>query len=317
LSLGVSVGKSGSVSAKRFPIKQIKIYKFYYVMVLPLIAWYIVFCYIPIYGITLAFKTYDFSKGILGSPWVGLANFKELFVDLGFRNALQNTLILSLGKLLFHFPVPLILAILLNEVAKSKLKKFYQTVFTFPHFISWIVLSGIIFNIFSQNGIYNQLIGLFGWESTSVLVDKQYFRPLIYVSHIWKEMGWDSIIYLAALAGINPEYYEAAHIDGANRFQRILYITWPCLRSTTAILLILSVGSIMNGVGFDQIFNLYSSPVYDVADTIDTYIYRSTFGVGMDFGYSTAIGFVKSGVNLILIWIANVTIKKLGEDGLF
>lgn len=316
--MGLSIASGNKVSkTNKYLMKRLLYYKYYYLMLLPLIAWYIIFCYIPMYGVILSFKTYDFSKGILGSPWVGLSNFKELFVDLGFRNALKNTLILSMGKLLFHFPVPLILAILLNEITKSKFKKFYQTVLTFPHFISWIVLSGIIFNIFSQNGVFNQLISLFGGEATSVLVEKEYFRPLIYLSYIWKEMGWDSIIYLAALAGINPEYYEAAHIDGANRFQRILYITWPSIRSTTAILLILSVGSIMNGVGFDQIFNLYSSPVYAVADTIDTYIYRSTFGVGMDFGYSTAIGFVKSLVNLVLIVIANVVIKRMGEDGLF
>ncbi len=293
-------------------------HKYYYLMLLPAIAWYIIFCYMPMAGVTLAFKTFDFSKGIMGSPWVGFDNFIELISDTGFLMALKNTLILSVCKLLLHFPTPIILAILLNEICNSRIRKVYQTFFTFPHFISWIVLSGIIVNIFSQNGIYNQISSLFGAaQGVSPMIDKDSFRPIIYISYIWKEMGWDSIIYLAALAGINPELYESASMDGANRFQRIIHITWPCLKSTTAILLILSIGHLMSGVGFDQVFNLYSAPVYDVADTLDTYIYRETFTAGMDYGYSTAIGLIKSVVNMLLVVISNKIVTSLGEEGLF
>ncbi len=299
-------------------LKRIINHRYYYLMLLPAVAWYIIFCYMPMAGVTLAFKTYDFSKGIFGSPWVGFDHFVELMGDKGFLLALKNTLILSVSKLLIHFPTPIILAILLNEITKSRMRKIYQTFFTFPHFISWIVLSGIIVNIFSQNGIYSQISSLLGVsQNISPMIDKEQFRPIIYISYIWKEMGWDSIIYLAALAGINPELYESASIDGANRFQRILYITWPCIKSTTAILLILSIGHLMSGVSFDQVFNLYSSPVYEVADTMDTYIYRETFTSGMDYGYSTAIGLIKSVVNMLLVLLANKIVTKLGEEGLF
>lgn len=299
-------------------LKRIFRHRNYYLMLLPAIAYYVIFCYLPMGGVTLAFKSYNFSKGIFGSPWVGLRNFELLLTDKGFLIALKNTLILSICKTLIHFPAPIILAILLNELSKNKLRKVYQTFFTFPHFISWIVLSGIVANMFSQNGIYNQISSLFGVsQSLSPLVSTESFRPIVYISYVWKEMGWDSIIYLAALAGINPELYESASIDGANRFQRILHITWPCIRSTTAILLILNIGQIMSGVSFDQIFNLYSSPVYSVADTMDTYIYRETFTAGMDYGYSTAIGLIKSVVNMVLVVVSNKIVTALGEDGLF
>ncbi len=314
--MNISIGKS---KASNSPLlKRIVNHKYYYLMLLPAIAWYIIFCYMPMAGVSLAFKTYDFGKGIIGSPWVGFDHFKQLMGDTGFLLALKNTVVLSICKLLIHFPTPIILAILLNEISKNRLRKVYQTFFTFPHFISWIVLSGVIVNIFSQNGIYSQISSLVGVsQSVSPMIDKEHFRPIIYISYIWKEMGWDSIIYLAALAGINPELYESASIDGANRFQRILHITWPCIKSTTAILLILSIGQLMSGVSFDQIFNLYSSPVYEVADTMDTYIYRETFTAGMDYGYSTAIGLIKSVVNMLLVVISNKIVTSLGEDGLF
>nr|WP_284703755.1 ABC transporter permease subunit [Clostridium swellfunianum] len=270
------------------------------------------------YGVTLAFKSFDYSKGILGSPWIGLDNFRQLLTDVDFWNAFKNTLIISFGKLLFHFPLPIVLAIVLNEFSRDKAKKFFQTVFTFPHFISWVVLSGIITNIFSTSGAFNQIMTSLGFSNFSPLVDTSTFRPMLYLTHIWKEIGWDSIIYLAALTGINPELYEAAEMDGANRFQRIIHITWPGIRGTVGILLILAVGNLMSmGSSFDQIFNLYSSPVYSVADTIDTFVYRTTFTTGANFGYMTSIGLLKSIINLILIFIANTTVKKMGEEGLY
>ena len=291
--------------------------KLLYLMLIPVLAWYVIFCYLPMGGITLAFRNYRYDMGLWHSPWVGLAHFKTMFRDAEFWRAFKNTLIFSLGKLLFHFPVPIIVAILLNEIRHPRVKKFFQTVFTFPHFISWVVLSGILINMFASNGIVNQILAALGWKQISPLMGLSTFRPFIWISNIWKEFGWDSIIYMAALTGIDPQLYEAADIDGASRLQKMLHITWPGIRSTVCIMLILQIGSIMSGASFDQIFNLYSSPVYPVADTIDTYVYRQSFITGTNFGYTTAIGLLKSVIGVFMIWGANKATTKLGEDGLF
>ncbi|OBZ11392.1 MULTISPECIES: sugar ABC transporter permease [Bacillales] len=293
-------------------------YKYFYLMVLPVMVWYAIFSYAPMYGVTLAFKTFDYSGGILGSPWIGIEHFRTLLTDADFHTAFKNTMIISLMKLLIHFPAPIILAILLNEFSRKKARRFFQTVLTFPHFISWVVLAGIISIILSRDGAVNQIIMLFGYESISPLTSASSFRPMLYITHVWREVGWDSIIYLAALAGINPELYEAAEMDGAGRFQRLLHIAWPGMKSTVAILLILHVGQLLTqGASFDQIFNLYSSPVYSVSDVIDTYIYRTSFQVGGDFGYMTAAGLIKSVISLVLLAVANTVVKRMGEEGLY
>ena len=288
-----------------------------YALLVPVLLWYIIICYLPMGGITLAFRSYRYDVGMWGSPWVGLEHFQTMFRDAEFWRAFKNTLIFSFGKLLFHFPVPIIVAILLNEIRHPRAKKFFQTVFTFPHFISWVVLSGILINMFASNGIINQVLGGLGLEEVAPLMSLTSFRPFIWISNIWKEFGWDSIIYMAALTSIDQQLYEAAGIDGANRFQKMLHITWPGIRSTVCIMLILQVGGIMSGASFDQIFNLYSSPVYPVADIIDTYVYRQSFMVGTNFGYTTAIGLLKSVIGVIMIYGANKITTKLGEDGLF
>lgn len=299
-------------------LSKIIYYKYYYLMLLPIVIWYLIFAYAPIYGITLAFKNFDFRGGILGSPWIGLEHFRQILNDSEFLSAFRNNIIISLGKLLFHFPTPVILAIMLYEITLNRTKRFFQTVLTFPHFISWVVLSGILINILGQDGVINKLVTLTGSESVSFLTNSGTFRPVLYITHIWKEIGWDSIIYIAALAGINPELYESAEMDGANRWQRILHITWPGIRPTVAILLILTVGQMLNyGNTFDQVFNLYSAPVYGVGEIIDTYVYRSAFVTGANLGYVTAVGFFKSVVNLVMIFLANTVVKKLGEQGLF
>lgn len=313
-----TVVKTGSISKKTQLAANMWYYRYFYLMLIPVVAWYLVFAYAPMYGLTLAFKTYNYSKGILGSPWIGFTHFKDIVSDLQFLAAFKNTIIISLGKLAFHFPAPIILAIILNELTGRKSKKFFQTVITFPHFISWVVLAGIITNILGENGVVNQIIHLITGETVSFLTNASAFRPILYITHIWKEIGWDSIIYIAAMAGINYELYEACEIDGANRWQKILHITWPGIRPTVAILLVLTVGQTLNvGSSFDQIFNLYSAPVYSVADTIDTYIYRTTFTTGADFGYMSALGSLKSVVNLLMIYSANFIVKKAGEQGLF
>jgi ABC-type polysaccharide transport system, permease component len=293
-------------------------YRYFYYLLIPVIAWYIIFTYLPMYGVTLAFKSFNYSKGILGSPWIGLQNFQQIVTDLDFWNAFKNTVAISVGILIFCFPMPIILSILLNELSHQKMKKIYQTVFTFPHFISWVIIAGIITNILSQEGIYNQFVILLGGQPVSLLTQESTFRPIIYITRIWKEMGWDSIIYLAAIAGINAELYQSAAIDGANRFQQIIHVTWPGIRGTVSILFILAVGQVMSaGASFDQIFNLYSAPVFSVADTIDTFIYRTSFTTGADFGYMTSVGMIKSVINLALLWLANFVIKNLDETGLF
>lgn len=310
--------KSLRLNKPKTTLQTVLRYKYFYIMLLPVIIWYIIFAYAPMYGITLAFKTFNYSKGIMGSPWVGLKNFQDLMVDADFWSAFKNTIIIGFGKLLFCFPIPIILSILLNECVFTRGKKIVQTVLTFPHFISWVVLAGILTNILGNSGVINQLIALFGKDSVAFLSNSSIFRPVLYFSQAWKETGWDSIIYIAALAGINPELYEAAQIDGVNRWQKIRYISWPGIRPTVAILLILAVGQMLSvGSSFDQIFNLYSSPVYGVADTIDTYVYRTTFTVGADFGYMTAVGFLKSTINLAMIFLANTIVRKSGEQGLF
>lgn len=289
-----------------------------YVLISVVILWYIMFCYIPMGGISLAFKQFRYDMGLWNSPWVGFENFVTMFEDPEFWRAFKNTLVFSLGKLVFHFPTPIILAVLLNEITRPRLKKFYQTVFTFPHFISWVVLAGVLTNMFASNGIINQVLGVLGLESVAPLVSETAFRPFIWISNIWKEIGWDSIIYLAAFASIDPGLYEAASIDGANRWQKMIHISWPGIRGTVAIMFILAVGQMMtSGANFDQIFNLYSPPVYSVADTIDTFVFRKSFVTGGNFGYTTAIGLFKSLIGVALITTANKVVTKFGEQGLF
>lgn len=291
-------------------------YKYFYFMIFPTIIFYIIFSYIPMYGVVLAFKDFNFSKGILLSPWAGTKYFQQIFNDREFWKVFANTCIISFGRILFEFPVPVVLALLINEITKAKMRKFFQIVLVFPHFISWVVVSGIIINLLSDAGVINQIIRALGLESINFLTSPSGFRPILFISNNWKEMGWGTIIYLAALAGINTEQYEAAKVDGANRLHRIVYITWPGIRSVIGIMLILAIGNTMSA-GFDQIFNLYNPGVYDVSDIIDTYVYRRTFQVGLSYSSSTAIGLFKSVINLVLLYSANFIVKRLNDEALF
>ncbi len=294
-------------------------YKYLYLLVFPLLVYYVLFEYVPLYGLLLAFKEFNFSKGIWGSEWIGLANFREIFMLNDFWTAFRNTIVIAFGRLFIEFPVPIVVALLLNEVRRAKLKKFYQVFYTFPHFLSWIIVSGILVNFLGSFGVLNQLLELLGMEKVNLLVNPEYFRGLLYGSSLWKDMGWGTIIYLAAIAGINPSLYEAASIDGANRFRQMLHITWPSLKSTIVILLILQIGHTMSsgGGGFDQIFNLYNAAVYEKADILDTYVYRRTFSVGDSYGTSTAVGLFKSVINFALLVAANRLAKRMGQDGLY
>jgi putative aldouronate transport system permease protein len=295
--------------------KEIYKHRFLYILLLPTLLFYVLFQYVPMYGVLLAFKEYHIREGILSSPWVGLANFREVVQQQDFWQAFTNTIIISCGRIVFEFPTAIILALLINEVTKEKFKKFYQTVYTFPHFISWVIISGIMFNFLSESGVLNQIIASLGFEKQTFLTDPGLFRPILFLSSMWKEIGWSAIIYLAAIAGINPELYEAARIDGANRFQQLMAVTWPSIRGTAAILMILAVGNAMNG-GFEQVFNLYNPGVYKTGDIIDTYLYRSAFGDGLSFGVTTAIGLFKAVLNFVLLYSANYMVKRLGGEGL-
>ena len=293
-------------------------FRLLYLMILPFIIWYILFCYVPMAGLYLSFEDFSYRGGIWGSKWVGMDNFRAILTDKEFLRAFRNTLVFSMGKLVLQFPAAIVLALALNEVQRPRLKKTYQTVLTFPHFISWVVMAGILQNMFAGNGVINQVLTVAGLQPVSPLLSLAGFRPFIWFSNIWKEAGWDTIIYMAALAGIDPGLYEAAEIDGANRWGKIWHITLPGIRSTILIMLILEIGRIMTtGASFDQVFNLYSSPVYEVADTIDTYIYRTSFNGTRDFGYTTAVGLFKSVMGVTMMLGANRLVTACGEDGLF
>lgn len=288
----------------------------YWLMMLPGIIFYLVFCYLPIYGVQIAFRDYAFSKGIWHSDWVGLRNFQDLLRIKKFWVSVQNTFIISAGRLVFEFPFPILLAILLNEVRNKPGKRFLQTIYTFPHFISWVVAFGIFFSFLSTDGIVNRVITLLGSKPVGFFTDPKIFRPLLYASDLWKSMGWSSIIYLAAITSVSPEVMEAAIVDGANRFQRIVYVVLPGIMPVIAIMLILNLGNAMNA-GFDQIFNLYSPNVYDVADIVDTYVYRMSFRSSGSFSLSAAAGLLKSVINLVFLLTADRVVRVFGQQGIW
>ncbi len=295
--------------------RRISKYKMLYVMLLPAVVFLIIFNYIPMYGATIAFKDFWMTKGILGSPWVGFEHFERLFATDKFWQVFRNTIEINLLRLLFGFPAPIVLAILLNEVRHKLFKRSIQTIVYLPHFISWVTIAGIIFSLLSNEGLVNKIITAFGGESVNFLTSNAMFRPLLVLSGIWKEAGWGTIIFLAALAGVNPDLYEAATVDGANRFKQIVHITLPSLLPVISILLILNFGSMMNG-GFDQVFNLYNTMVYESGDVIDTYVYRIGLTQGK-YSMATAIGLFLNIINFLLLILVNQTAKRMSGQGIY
>ncbi len=287
-------------------------------MLLPVIAYFIIFKYIPMGGIIIAFKDYRIVEGMLGSRWIGFANFREVFHTLTFTRSVRNTLIISVLKLAIGFPAPIILALLLNEVRHPGYKKVVQTISYLPHFLSWVIMAGILEQLLSpNNGAVNALLTALTGVKKSIyfLGDNHYFRGTIVVTDVWKGIGWGSIIYLATIASIDPALYEAAICDGANRRQRTWYITLPSILPTITVMLILNLGSILDA-GFDQILNLYNSAVYETGDIIDTYVYR--YGIGdMKYDISTAVGLFKNIIGFILVIFTNFVAKKIGGDGIW
>ena len=289
--------------------------KYLIMMIIPAIVFYIVFCYVPMYGILMAFQKFNPKQGIFGSKFVGFENFVKVFEEPKFWLAFRNTLIIGSVKIVISFLGAVIIALLLNELRMIKTKKTIQTIVTFPHFLSWVVVSGFVFSLFAYNGAVNAIVDMMGGTRTNFLLDTKFFFGLIFASDIWKEAGWGSIIYLATMAGIPQDQYEAADIDGATRLQKIWHITLPGIKPTAILLLIMSVGGVLSA-GFDQILNLNNPLIREDVNIIDTYIYYHAI-VGSDSaGVGTAIGLFKSVIGFTLVITVDRIAKACGERGI-
>lgn len=289
--------------------------KWLYILVLPGILFFIIFKYLPMIDLRIAFMDYNpFAPE--KSTWVGFDQFHELFTKPAFLKVLKNTVYISLLKMVIGFPLPIILALLMNEMRNLKFKKAAQTLLYLPYFISWVILAGMIMNFLDPStGLITKIIKAVSGQDIQVLTSKAAFVPMLVISDLYKGMGWGTIIYFAALSGVDPQLYEAASIDGARRFRQLWHITLPAIIPTIIIMLILNCNNILNA-GFDQIFMLYSAPVYDVADIIDTYVYR--IGIQKtDYSFTTAAGLFKSVIALVLIVGVNFAAKKSGNEGIW
>lgn len=289
--------------------------KYLVMMIIPAIIFYIVFCYVPMYGVLMAFQKFNPKGGIFGSQFVGFDNFVKVFNDMKFWLSFRNTLIIGSVKIVISFLGAVIIALLLNELRMIKAKKTIQTIVTFPHFLSWVVVSGFVFSLFAYNGAVNSLVEAMGGNRTNFLLDKGFFFGMIFASDIWKEAGWGSIIYLATMAGIPQDQYEAADIDGATRLQKIWHITLPGIKPTAILLLIMSVGGVLSA-GFDQILNLGNPAIRDEVNIIDTYIYYNYVSGTGNAGIGTAIGLFKSVVSFALVIAVDRIAKACGERGI-
>lgn len=289
--------------------------RYLYLLLLPGLIMLMIFKYAPMYGLSIAFKDYNIFAGINASQWVGMLQFERLFRNPNFIQIISNTFIISTAKLIFGFPAPIILSLLLNEIKNLKFKKFTQTVVYLPHFISWVIFGGIIIDFLSPDGIINELIQIFGHQPINFLIRKDLFRSILVSTNIYKSIGWGTIIYMAAISTIDPALYEAAIIDGATKVQRIWKITLPMIKSVIIILFILSLGNILNA-GFEQIFILYNPIVYETGDILDTYVYRKGI-VSTNYSLATAAGLFKSVIALVLIIGTNKIATIFGEDGIW
>ncbi len=289
--------------------------KYLFLMIIPAIVFYAIFNYVPMYGILMAFKNFKPKLGIMRSPWNGVDNFIRVFEEPKFWLAFKNTLIIGSIKIVVGFLGAVITALLLNELRMRRTKKVVQTIVTFPHFLSWVVVSGFVFSLFAYSGAVNSLVEAMGGDRTNFLADKNFFFGLVFASDIWKEAGWGSIIYLATMAGIPQDQYEAADIDGATRLQKIWHITLPGIKPTAILLLIMSVGGVLSA-GFDQILNLGNPLIREEVNIIDTYIYYHAI-VGSDSaGVGTAIGLFKSVISFALVITVDRIAKACGERGI-
>ncbi|WP_245855942.1 ABC transporter permease [Paenibacillus rigui] len=278
-------------------------------------CYYVIFHYWPMYGIIIAFKDYNIVKGISGSPWIGFHHFGKFLKDPYFWKLIRNTLLINIYELIWAFPAPIILALMLNELKHQMFKRVVQSISYLPHFISTVVVCGMIANFLSSDGLINQLIQWFGFQPVKFLMLPEWFRTIFVASGIWQSVGWGSIIYLAALTGVDVELYDAAKIDGANRWHQLMSITLPSIAPTISIMLILNLGRLMS-VGFEKIILLYNGSTYETADVISTFVYRRGL-LGSDFSYATAVELFQAVIGLILLYSANKASKKISQTSLW
>lgn len=313
----VPIMSQNSITSKNRSIWNYILRKRYlYLMLIPAIIYFIIFNYAPMYGILIAFKDFSFKKGIWGSDWIGLENFRYMFQLDNFYTVFKNSILLSLLRILFTFPIPILLALLLNDIKSSKYQKVMQTLFYLPHFVSWVVIGGILINFLSPvSGIINILIQSMGGEPIFFLAENKYFKPIVILTSIWKDSGWGTIIYLAAITGISSDLYEAAKIDGANKLKCLRYITLPSIKSTVVIMLILRLGSIMNN-GFEQIFILQNSKNLGVSEVFETYTYRLGL-LGGRYSFATTVGLFTSVIGIVFLLVSNKIANKMGEEGIW
>ena len=284
----------------------------YYLMMLPGLVYFALLKYAPMYGVLIAFKDFKIKKGIWGSPWVGLQNFRTFFTSTYCSRLIGNTLIISFTKLVLSSFMSVFFALLLNECGKRRFKRLVQTVSYMPHFLSWVIIYGIVYLFCSESaGYINRIVRMLTGSAIPIMTSNTYFRGLLYFTELWKNTGYSSIIYMSVIVGIDPGLYEAATIDGASRWQRIVHITLPAIRSTFIMLTIMNIGKIMNA-GFDQIYVFYSPQVYQTGDIIDTYVYRAGLEE-MRYGLSTAVGLFKNVIGFTLVFTTNRIAQKWGE----
>ena len=287
-----------------------------YLFLIPGIIYMYLFKFRPIYGLQIAFKDFSLVKGIWDSEWIGFQNFVALFKSVSFGRVFRNSIVTSILRLLWGFPMPIILALALNEMRHAGYKRTAQTVLYLPHFVSWVVIAGMLTGLLSQStGVINSIIEACGGEKIAFLTSPKWFRTVLIVSEIWKEAGWGTIVYLAALSGIEPALYEAATMDGANRWQRMKYITLPCILGTVTIMLIMRLGTVLNN-GFEQIWLLQNSINRDVAEVLETYSYQVGLREGR-YSFATAIGLFQSVIGCIMVFASNYISKKRGGSGLW
>ncbi|GMX63946.1 sugar ABC transporter permease [Paenibacillus elgii] len=293
-----------------------KKYKAIYILSLPSILYFVVFKYVPLMGSVMAFQNYNIFKGIAGSPWIGLENFQRMFAYDEFLRILKNTILIGFYDLIFAFPFPIVLALLLNEMRLLMYKRIIQTVVYMPHFLSWVIVGGIAIGILSPTtGVVNHVLGMFGIEPIYFLGEDSYIRSILVGSGMWKDSGWGTIVYLAALAGVNPEMYEAAVMDGASRWRQTISITIPTIMPTIVILFLLHIGNFLD-FGFERVYVFLNSLNEGSGDIMDTYIYRVGL-VGRQYSFTTAIGLFKSVVGLALIMLGNALSRKATGQGLY
>ncbi|MFC0214639.1 ABC transporter permease [Paenibacillus chartarius] len=306
-----TIGKTESPLLKRL-IRN----RYMYIMILPGLLYFLIFKYIPMFGLIIAFQEYVPYQGFFGSEWVGFQHFERLFTDPDFWNIFKNTIVLFVLNIVIFFPVPVILAIMLNEVAGAFFKRIVQTVIYIPHFLSWVIIVSISFVMLTKDGgIVNEMLAALGFEKINFLMSPEWFHPMYIIQVIWREAGWGTIVYLAAIASIDPGLYEAARMDGAGRFRQIWHITLPAIRSVVIVLLILRVGHVLD-LSFEHVYLLLNSINRPVAEILDTYVYTAGLQQGQ-FSYTAAVGFFKSFISLFLVLIANKLAKKFGEEGVY